>query len=64
MKRYLIEAGRKIVLADRDPGDTKAFDGGKEKGLKKLQELNAELQELQELLEDLLHGRASLASTS
>jgi PPK2 family polyphosphate:nucleotide phosphotransferase len=50
MKRYLVEAGKKIVLADRDPGDTKAFDGGKEKGLKALQELNAELQELQELL--------------
>jgi PPK2 family polyphosphate:nucleotide phosphotransferase len=50
MKRYLAEAGKKIVLADRDPGDTKAFDGGKEKGLKTLQELNAELQELQELL--------------
>jgi PPK2 family polyphosphate:nucleotide phosphotransferase len=38
------------VLADRNPDDTKAFEGGKEKGLKKLQELNAELQELQELL--------------
>lgn len=50
MKRYLAEAGKKIVLADRDPSDTKAFDGGKEKGLKALQELNKELQELQELL--------------
>ena len=38
MKRYLVETGKKIVLADRDPGDTGAFDGGKEKGLKVLQE--------------------------
>lgn len=50
MKRYLVEAGKKIVLAERNPEDTKAFEGGKEKGLKKLQELNAELQDLQELL--------------
>ena len=28
MKRYLVEAGRKIVLADGNTGDIKAFDGG------------------------------------
>ena len=32
MKRYLAEAGKKIVLAETDPNDTQAFKGGKEKG--------------------------------
>lgn len=50
MKRYLVEPGKKIVLAERNPNDSKAFEGGKEKGLKALQELNLELQALQELL--------------
>jgi PPK2 family polyphosphate:nucleotide phosphotransferase len=50
MKRYLVEPGKKILLAERNPNDTKAFEGGKEKGLKALQELNVELQGLQELL--------------
>ena len=50
MKRYLVEPGKKIVLAERNPNDTGAFEGGKEKGLKVLQELNLELQALQEVL--------------
>jgi len=50
MKRYLVEPGKKISLAERDPAETGDFDGGKEKGLKAIQKLNAELQELQELL--------------
>lgn len=50
MKRYLVEPGKKIELAKCDPNDIKAFDGDKEKGLKALQKLNGELQELQEVL--------------
>jgi PPK2 family polyphosphate:nucleotide phosphotransferase len=50
MKGYLVEPGKKIELAKSDPNDNREFDGGKEKGLKRLQELNLELQELQELL--------------
>ncbi len=50
MKRYWVEPGKKIVLAERNPSDTKAFEGGKEQGLKALQELNLELQALQEVL--------------
>lgn len=50
MKRYLVEPGKKVALAERDPAETGDFDGGKEKGLKAIQKLNVELQELQELL--------------
>lgn len=50
MKRYLVEPGEKIKLAKCDPNDIKAFGGDKEMGLKALQKLNAELQELQEVL--------------
>jgi PPK2 family polyphosphate:nucleotide phosphotransferase len=50
MKRYRVEPGRKIDLSKFDPNDTKAFKGDKEKGLKTLSKLNAELQALQELL--------------
>jgi len=50
MKRYLAEPGKKVEIAKLDPNDNKEFDGGKEKGLERLQELNLELQELQELL--------------
>ncbi len=50
MKRYLVEPGDKIVLGERDPGETGDFEGGKEKGLKEIQKLNLKLQELQELL--------------
>ncbi len=50
MKRYMVEPGKKIALAQQDPNETGDFEGGKEKGLKALQKLNVELQELQELL--------------
>lgn len=40
MKRYLVEAGGNAVLADENPGDVKAFDGGGEKGLQILQKSN------------------------
>ena len=50
MKRYLVEPGGKASLAERDPGETGEFDGGKEKGLKAVEKLNQEMQELQELL--------------
>lgn len=50
MKQYLVEPGKKIKLAEWDPGDTGDFEGGKKDGLKSVQELNEELQALQELL--------------
>lgn len=50
MKRYLVEPGKKISLAGRDPNETGDFKGGKEKGLQEIQTLNEELQGLQELL--------------
>jgi hypothetical protein len=42
MKRYLVKAGRNVVLANGNPDDVKAFDGGKEKSLKTLQESSDE----------------------
>lgn len=50
MKQYKVEPSKKILLAKLDPNETGDFDGGKEKGLKAIEKLNAELQELQELL--------------
>jgi PPK2 family polyphosphate:nucleotide phosphotransferase len=50
MKQYLVEPGKKVTLAERDPRDTGDFKGGKKDGLKAAQELNTELQKLQELL--------------
>ena len=50
MKQHLVEPGRKIKLAERDPQDTGDFKGGKEEGLKAIVKLNEKLQELQELL--------------
>ena len=50
MKRYRVEPGKKFDLSKFDPNDDKAFKGDKEKGLKALSKLNAELQVLQELL--------------
>lgn len=50
MKHYQVEPGKKVQLGERDPGDTGDFKGGKEKGLKAVEKLNKELQELQELL--------------
>lgn len=50
MKRYLVEAGKKVLLAERDPNESKEFNGDKEKALKALEKLNGELEELQEVL--------------
>jgi len=50
MKQHLVEPGKKIKLAERDPQDTGDFKGGKEEGLKEIAKLNEKLQELQELL--------------
>ncbi|MBN8582126.1 MAG: polyphosphate kinase 2 family protein [Anaerolineae bacterium] len=50
MKHHLVEPGKKIKLAERDPQDTGDFKGGKEDGLKEIVKLNEKLQELQELL--------------
>jgi len=50
MKRYLIEPGTKVSLAEHDPNETGDFNGGKKKGQAALKELNGELQILQELL--------------
>lgn len=50
MKQHLVEPGKKIELAERDPQDTGGFKGGKEEGLKAIVKLNEKLQELQELL--------------
>jgi PPK2 family polyphosphate:nucleotide phosphotransferase len=48
--RYLVPPGKKLRLADRDPRDTKAFDGDKDEGRARLKELNERLEELQEAL--------------
>jgi PPK2 family polyphosphate:nucleotide phosphotransferase len=50
MKQHLVEPGKKIKLAERDPQDTGDFKGGKEECLKEIAKLNEKLQELQELL--------------
>lgn len=50
MKHHLVEPGKKVKLAERDPQDTGDFKGGKEEGLKAVTKLNEKLQELQELL--------------
>lgn len=50
MKQHLVQTGKKIKLAERDPQDTGDFKGGKEDGLKEIAKLNEKLQELQELL--------------
>lgn len=50
MKKYRVEPGKKISLADFDPNGKGDFKGGKEDGLEAVSKLNAELQELQELL--------------
>lgn len=50
MKQHLVQPGKKIKLAERDPQDTGDFKGGKEDGLKEIAKLNEKLQELQEVL--------------
>lgn len=50
MDRYRVKPNDKIKLDEWNPRDTGDFEGGKEEGLKRLQELNLKLEELQELL--------------
>ncbi|HKR67098.1 MAG TPA: polyphosphate kinase 2 family protein [Thermoanaerobaculia bacterium] len=50
MKKYRIDAPRKIRLRDFDPDDTSLARGGKEKTKEKSEKLVARLDELQELL--------------
>ena len=50
MDRFRVKPGKKISLADIDPQATDGFDGDKDAGKMRLQELNEELEALQELL--------------
>jgi PPK2 family polyphosphate:nucleotide phosphotransferase len=50
MKRYRVAMGASIDLDRWDPNDTSAYDGEKEEGKDRLEELNKELERLQELL--------------
>ncbi|RPH57520.1 polyphosphate kinase 2 family protein [bacterium] len=51
MKRYRVEPGRRVHLAELDAGATAAFDGNKEDAEQEVfPRLNARLEELQELL--------------
>ena len=50
MDRYKVEPRRWVNLSDWDPGETRAYDGGKDEASGRLDELNIELQGLQELL--------------
>ena len=50
MERYQIKPNQKINLDDWDPEDTSAYNGDKAEGKDRLDDLNAELEELQELL--------------
>jgi PPK2 family polyphosphate:nucleotide phosphotransferase len=50
MDRYRVKPSQKVKLVDFDPDDKRAFDGGKEDGLAKLQALTQELDRLQSVL--------------
>jgi PPK2 family polyphosphate:nucleotide phosphotransferase len=50
MDYYKVRMGDKINLSGYDPEDSRAFGGDKSSGKDKLEELNEELEELQELL--------------
>ena len=50
MKRYRVEPGSQVDLAEIDPGSTDAFKGGKKDAEKVFPKLNARLEEMQELL--------------
>ena len=50
MERYRIKPGDWLDLKKYDPEETSAFDGKKEDGLARLQELSAKLEQLQEVL--------------
>jgi len=49
-KRYRIDPGRKVRLADWNPSDTSGYDGKKEDGLDELNQLRIRLEPLQEVL--------------
>lgn len=50
MKEYMVRPGEAARIDTRDPGGAPSFDGGKERGLKKLEKLTSRLEELQDLL--------------
>ena len=50
MKRYLVKPGTDIDLSRWDANDKGDFKGGKEDGLREVEKLNTELEELQEVL--------------
>jgi PPK2 family polyphosphate:nucleotide phosphotransferase len=50
MKRYRVEPDSRVDLSEWDPADKSAFPVGKGEGKKRIKELNATLEELQELL--------------
>jgi len=50
MDQYRVIPGRKLRLAEHDPDETTAFDGGKNEGRNRLKQLNSKLEELQERL--------------
>jgi len=50
MNRYLVRPGQKVDLSKWDPNDTSNFKGGKQEGLEEVVKLNAQLEELQEVL--------------
>jgi PPK2 family polyphosphate:nucleotide phosphotransferase len=50
MERYKIKPNQKINLDEWDPDDTSGYDGDKDEGKDRLEDLNDELEELQELL--------------
>ena len=50
MQQYLVKPGAKVDLSEWDPNDTGDFKGGKKEGLAKMEKLNTQLEELQELL--------------
>lgn len=50
MERYQVKPGSKVELDQWDPNETEAFEGNKDDGAERLEELNGQLEELQELL--------------
>ena len=50
MKEYMVRPGEAARIDARDPGGAPGFDGGKERGLKRLEKLTSRLEELQDLL--------------
>lgn len=50
LNRYRVKSGNKLDLGEWDPNDASLFPDGKEKGQKRLVELNQSLEALQELL--------------